>query len=276
MDYSILMSVYYKENADFLKTAIESMLKQSVKSNDFVIVCDGELTDELYAVLDYFESDSKNCIKRVQLEKNYGLGIALNKGLSKCKNELVARMDSDDIAVQNRIERQLEEFKMDKELVICGSYIDEFVKNVNDINAIKKVPIENNQIKEYIKKRNPFNHMTVMFKKKYIMKCGSYKDCYLNEDYYLWARLIADDYRAINIPEVLVHMRAGDGMYERRGGIKYISGEIMMQKKLYRLNLINLPNMLFNIIARSSVRLLPNSLRKRIYIKYLRRPKWEV
>ena len=271
MNYSILMSVYHKEHPEYLKQAIESMLNQTVKSNDFVIVCDGPLTDELYKILDFYESNPTNQIHRLQLDKNYGLGIALNKGLEICKNELVARMDSDDIAVSNRIEIQLEEFKKNKSLVLCGSYLDEFDKVIGDTNIVKKVPLEKENIKNYLKRRNPFNHMTVVFKKNIILKCGSYEDCYLNEDYYLWAKVISQGYDVINVPNILVHMRVGNGMYERRGGIKYISGDITIQKKLYELGLINLINLLSNTLIRSIARVIPSSVRKVVYQKYLRR-----
>ena len=228
MNYSILMSVYHKEHPEYLKQAIESMLNQTVKSNDFVIVCDGPLTDELYKILDFYESNPENQIHRLQLDKNYGLGIALNKGLEICKNELVARMDSDDIAVSNRIEIQLEEFKKNKSLVLCGSYLEEFNEIIGDSQILKKVPLTNDEIKKYIKQRNPFNHMTVIFKKSVIKDCDSYEDCYLNEDYYLWAKIISKNYYVMNIPEILVYMRVGNGMYQRRGGFNYIKGDIML------------------------------------------------
>lgn len=270
MDYSILMSVYYKENPEYLKQAIESMLNQTVKSNDFVIVCDGPLTDELYSVLDSYEEDSNNCIHRLQLKKNYGLGIALNKGLKICKNEMVARMDSDDIAVTTRIERQLYEFDKNHKLSLCGSYLEEFNEVIGDSRIIKKVPLSNEDIKMYLKKRNPFNHMTVMFKKSVIEDCGSYEDCYLNEDYYLWAKVISKHFQVKNIPEVLVYMRVGNGMYERRGGIKYIKGDLITQKKLYDLNVINISTLFFNILLRSLVRIVPTNLRKYVYINFFR------
>lgn len=271
MDYSILMSVYYKENPEYFKQSIESMLNQTVKSNDFVIVCDGILTDELYKVLEDYEENPNNCIHRLQLDKNYGLGIALNKGLEICKNELVARMDSDDIAIPTRIERQLSEFGNQIDLSLCGSYLEEFNEVIGDCQIIKKVPLSNEDIKVYLKKRNPFNHMTVMFKKSVIKNCGSYEDCYLNEDYYLWAKVISKQYYVKNIPEILIYMRVGNGMYERRGGFKYIKGDFLIQKKLLDLKLINIFIMCFNIITRSSIRIVPTTIRRYLYIFFLRR-----
>lgn len=270
MNYSILMSVYHKEHPEYLKQAIESMLNQTIKSNDFVIVCDGPLTDELYKILDFYESNPANQIHRLQLEKNYGLGIALNKGLEICKNELVARMDSDDIAVSNRIEIQLEEFKKNESLVLCGSYLEEFNEIIGDSQILKKVPLTNDEIKKYIKQRNPFNHMTVMFKKSVIKDCDSYEDCYLNEDYYLWAKIISKNYYVMNIPEILVYMRVGNGMYQRRGGFNYIKGDIMMQRKLYNLNLISKYMLFSNVMLRGIIRIIPTSIRQYVYVHFLR------
>ena len=174
MDYSILMSVYHKEKPEYLKEAIESMLSQTVKSNDFVIVCDGPLTKELYDVIEFYEKDKSNYIRRIQLEKNMGLGKALNIGLENCKNELVARMDSDDISVNNRIELQLKEFEKNSELVLCGTNISEFYESIDNIIGSRNVPSEYVQIIEFSKKRNPFNHPSVMFKKNIVKEVGSY------------------------------------------------------------------------------------------------------
>lgn len=271
MDYSILMSVYYKENPEFLKQAIESMLNQTTKSNDFVIVCDGKLTDELYEVLNFYESNPNNCIHRLQLDKNYGLGIALNKGLEICRNDLVARMDSDDISVSNRIETQLEYFQNNSKLSLCGSNIKEFNFQIGDTNIIKKVPCTYAEIIKYVKRRNPFNHMTVMFRKSIVQSCGSYEECYLNEDYCLWAKMISQNCYVLNIPESLVYMRVGNGMYERRGGRQYIRGDFDLQKKLISLGLINNFDFFVNIIIRSFIRLIPTSLRQIVYIHILRK-----
>ena len=178
MDYSILMSVCHKEKPEYLKEAIESMLSQTVKSNDFVIVCDGPLTKELYDVIEFYEKDKSNYIRRIQLEKNMGLGKALNIGLENCKNELVARMDSDDISVNNRIELQLKEFEKNSELVLCGTNISEFYESIDNIIGSRNVPSEYVQIIEFSKKRNPFNHPSVMFKKNIVKEVGSYSEKY--------------------------------------------------------------------------------------------------
>lgn len=270
MNYSILMSVYYKEKPEYFKEAIESMLNQTVKSNDFVIVCDGMLTNELYEILDKYESNPQNHIHRIQFEENQGLGIALQKGLLECKNELVARMDSDDIAIENRIELQLKEFASDMNLAICGGIIDEFDNDSNKCNKVKSVPLSDQEIKAYVKKRNPFNHMTVMMKKSVILEVGNYQAFYLNEDYYLWIRVIKNGFKCKNIDTVLVKMRTGNKMYKRRGGIRYAQADILLQKYMYSINLINKKNLISNIIIRVCIRLVPNIIRQKIYNVFLR------
>lgn len=271
MEYSILMSVYYKEDPEYFKLAIDSMLNQTIKSNDFVIVCDGPLTKELYDVLNHYEANSENHIHRVQLDENQGLGIALQKGVLECKNELIARMDSDDIAVYNRIEIQLNEFEIDSDLIICGGYIEEFNDDPFKGYCIKRVPIKDEQIKEYVKKRNPFNHMTVVFKKSAILNVGNYQPFHLNEDYYLWIKLIKNAYKCKNVDEILVKMRAGNNMYKRRGGINYIKSDIRLQKYLLSIGLINKKEEIINMISRGGIRLCPTKLRKKLYLTFLRK-----
>lgn len=269
MDYSILMSVYHKENPTYFKEAIESMLNQTVKSNDFVIVCDGPLTEELYEVLDFYEKDKKNCIHRLQLEKNQGLGIALQKGILECNNELIARMDSDDIAVKNRIEMQLKEFEKNQTLAICGGNIEEFKNEIGDIDKKRIVPKSHEQIIKYSKKRNPFNHMTVMLKKSMILDVDNYQDMKMFEDYFLWMRVI-QKYQVINLQETLVFMRIGNGMYARRGGVNYILNEYKLQKTFYLKGYINKIEFIYNMTIRTVLRLIPNRIRGFIYSIFLR------
>ena len=124
--YSVLMSVYRKENPEFFRIAIESMLKQTIPTNDFVLVCDGPLTPKLDQVIQTLSDQYQDIFQIIRLETNCGLGNALNTGLKICKNELVARMDSDDISLLNRCELQLKAFQSDPELSLCGGNIMEF------------------------------------------------------------------------------------------------------------------------------------------------------
>ena len=120
MEYSVLMTVYKNDDPEFFKLSLLSMLNQTIPSNDIVVVKDGPVTDELQSVLDELSSEYPDRINQVQLENNIGLGLALNEGLKVCKNELIARMDSDDFSLPMRCEEQLKMFEEDPSLDIVG------------------------------------------------------------------------------------------------------------------------------------------------------------
>ena len=197
--YSVLMSVYYKENPEWFRESIESMMNQTVRTNDFVIVKDGKLTNELDEVISEYCKKYPDIFNIVELEKNMGLGLALATGILKCKNELVARMDSDDYSVPDRCEKQLKEFEEDETLDIIGSNQAEFIENINNVISYKNFPNEDDEIKKYARRRNPFSHSVVMFKKSKVLQAGNYRKYYLCEDYDLWARMIENNAVCKNI-----------------------------------------------------------------------------
>ena len=221
MEYSVLMSVYKKEKAEFLKEAIESIQKQSKKTDDFVLVCDGELNESLDKVILDKKEEMGDVLNVIRLKENVGLGKALNVGLEYCKNEYIARMDSDDISVPDRCEKQLEIFKKLQKISICSGTVQEFSDDINNIECLRILPQNNNEIIKFSKKRNPFNRMTVMFKKEAVIKVGNYQDFPLMEDYYLWFRLLKNKCEGKNISNILVSVRTGEGMIKRRSGIDY-------------------------------------------------------
>lgn len=229
MKFSVLMSVYKNDVCEYLNQAIESILDQTVKPNEIVIVVDGPISTNLKNILKEYEK-KYNIFKIIYLEKNQGLGNALRVGLEQCSYNIVARMDSDDISVSNRFEKQIKEFEIDKDLDIVGGQIYEFINNKENIICSREVPIENDDIYEYAKKRCPFNHVTVMFKKNSVLKCGGYLDWYNNEDYYLWIRMMESKAKFKNIPAYLAYARVGNKMYQRRGGIKYFKSEYRITK----------------------------------------------
>ena len=184
-DYSVLMSVYQQDNPCFFRTAIESMLNQTVPANDFVLVCDGPLTPELNAVIHEMSLQNKNLFQVLRLETNMGLGNALNIGLTACRNNLVARMDSDDISLPDRCELQLKAFQDNPELALCSGMIAEFETTPSQIKSVRHVPLTHDEIIRFSKKRNPMNHMAVMYRKNAVLSSGSYIEVSLAEDYYL-------------------------------------------------------------------------------------------
>lgn len=270
LKYSVLMSVYKKENPDFLRLALGSVVSQTVKPSEIVLVEDGPLTDELYSVID----DYKQYLKIVVNKENFGLGPALAKGLENCSNELIARMDTDDIALPDRCEKQLRFFSLHPETTILGGQIEEFITSPDEIIGKRIVPLSDSELKEYMKKRCPFNHMTVMFKKLDIIKAGNYRDWFWNEDYYLWIRLALKGFQFANLPDTLVYTRVGANMYNRRGGDKYFKSEMGIQKLMLENKIINRRTYVSNCLKRFVLqKLMPGKIRALAYKMFARKTK---
>lgn len=270
-EYSVLMSVYYKEKPEYLNQAIESIQTQTLSTNNFVLVCDGPLTPELDAIINVKQHEMGDSLNVVRLAKNGGLGNALNEGIKHCKNELVARMDSDDIAYPDRCERQINVFNTHPNVSICSGIVEEFVVTP-EVVEVKRVPPEvHEEIVKFAKKRNPFNHPCVMYKKCAVEAVGSYQDFYLLEDYYLWLRMLMAGYEGYNIQEPLLYMRAGSDMYLRRAGWKYAKTQIQLFKFMKKQGFINNGQYIKSCMIRSGSALAPNWLRKFVYGKVLRK-----
>ena len=268
--YSVLMSVYHREKPEYLKQSIESIQAQTLSTNDFVLVCDGPLNEQLDSVIATKQQEMGESLNVVRLAKNGGLGNALNEGIKHCKNELVARMDSDDIAYPNRCEKQIAVFNTHPEVSICSGIVEEFTTDPNTVDT-KRVPPETNaEIVEFAKKRNPFNHPCVMYKKSAVEAVGSYQDFYLLEDYYLWLRMLMAGDQGYNIQESLLHMRAGSDMYLRRAGWKYAKTQAKLFKFMKDENFIGNAQYIKSCVIRSGSSLAPNWLRKLMFERVLR------
>lgn len=269
-NFSVLMSVYYKEKVSNLREALNSIYEmQTLKPNEIILVEDGELTEELYKEIEEQKRRLKNILKIVKLFENKGLGKALNVGLLECSNEIVARMDTDDIAFPERFEKQLKFLEENPKVDICGTFMLEFIDNIENIVFLKTAPINN--IDSYIKHRSPLNHPTVIFKKSKVLEAGNYLEMPLYEDYYLWFRMKAKKAVFANLPEPLLYFRVNDETYKRRGGWKYITSEWKVQVEAKKLGVITTKDFIINIVFKSIVRLLPNTIRKLIYKKLLRK-----
>ena len=269
--YSVLMSVYYKEKPEYLKQAIESIQEQTFPTDNFVLVCDGPMTPELDRLIEKKQLEMKNVLDVVRLPNNVGLGMALNEGIKHCKNELVARMDSDDIAYPYRCDRQMEIFRRYPEVAICSGTVEEFSVSLDKIDARRVLPETNNEIVQFAKQRNPFNHPCVMYKKTAVESVGSYQDFYLLEDYYLWIRMLMAGYQGYNIQEPLLHMRAGSDMYLRRAGWEYVKTQIKLFRFMKNQDFIGNWQYIKSCVIRSSSSLAPNWLRKFMFKKILRK-----
>ncbi len=263
--YSVLMSVYHKEKPEFLKEAMNSIWEQTVSTDDFILVCDGQLTDDLDAVIEEMERAHPEVLHVIRLEKNGGLGNALNEGIKHCKNELVARMDSDDISRPERCEKQLSAFIAKPEISLCSGIVEEFTIDREKVEVKRVVPETQNEILEFAKKRNPFNHPCVMYKKAAVIAAGDYQDFYLLEDYYLWIRMLMKGFQGYNIQEPLLWMRAGSELYKRRSGWRYAKSQQKLLKYMKDNHFINFVQYIYGLALRAGASLLPNWLRAKVY-----------
>lgn len=269
-NYSVLMSVYYKEKPEYLKEAIDSILNQTVKTDDFVIVCDGPLTEGLDKVIADYVKTYSGLFAVYRLSRNMGLAKALNNGILQCKNELIARMDSDDISAPDRIEKQIAAIN-EKKADIVGANIIEFVGNINNTGNSRIVPEKNEDIITFAKKRSPFNHPTIMYKKSAVIAAGFYEDYRFFEDYNLWATMLNMGYKGYNIQENLLYMRGGEEMYKRRGGFSYVGCIYRFKKHLKKIGFIGEKDFLVGVLGHAVVSIIPNGIREKIYSKLLRK-----
>jgi glycosyltransferase involved in cell wall biosynthesis len=269
MEFSVLMSVYIKEKPWNLDQALKSVINQTIAPNEIILVEDGPLTLELKDIIDRYKKN-KIDFNIIKLQKNLGLGRALEIGLTKCKYEIVARMDSDDICIRNRFEKELKYFSDDYNYDVVGSNIYEFEDDISNIVSIKKLSENNEEIIKYSKLRNPLNHPTVMFKKSSVIKAGSYKDFPGFEDYYLWGRMIRNDNRFYNIQEPLLYFRRNSSTFCRRGGFTYLKSEYRLFFAFLEMGIVNRQQFIKSIVYRTIIRIIPNNLRSIIYSKFLR------
>ncbi len=269
--FSVLMSLYIKERPEYVKECFESLLRQTVKASEWLIVEDGPLTPELYSVLDEYETKFPGLIKRVPLEKNRGLGLALREGITHCTYELIARMDTDDISREDRFERQLEMFSAMPELDICGSHIKEFEGSPDNVISKRNVPIDESEIYRYQKRRDSFNHMTVMYKKSAVLKAGNYKDALKMEDSLLWVNMMLSGAKCANADDYLVYVRTGQAMIDRRGGYNYYKDYRSGRKKIYETGYISWWDYFSTLAVQFVVAMMPRPLRRFVFLKMLRR-----
>lgn len=260
--YSVLMSVYHKENAAYLRTAMDSIWTQTVPTDDFVLVCDGPLTRDLDAVIEEMQASHSENLHVVRLAKNSGLGNALNAGMKYCRNELVARMDSDDISRPDRCERQLKVFQEHPEVSICSGMVEEFSSSTDIIEARRFVPETRDEIISFAKKRNPFNHPCVMYRKSAVEAAGGYQDFYLLEDYFLWIRMLQNRAVGYNLQEPLLWMRAGSDMYKRRSGWKYAKSQRALFRYMRDREIISDKQFICSTVVRAVSAAAPNWLRE--------------
>lgn len=274
MSFSVLMSLYVKERPEYLRQSLDSIFKQTLPPDEVVMVEDGPITKELDAVVTQYQNAHTE-LKVIKLPVNGGLGKALNEGLKHCSHELVARMDTDDIAKPFRFEKQIAFMNEHPEIDACSSWVDEFIDNIGNVISVRIIPESNNEIYNYGKSRCPINHPAVIYRKTAVIKNGGYGP--FPEDYYLWARMLTNSHKLYNFQESLLYFRSSEDVYKRRGGWNYYKAILKLQRELHRISYTSYPEFLQNITIRTIVALIPNWLRSLIYKNFLRsRPKESV
>lgn len=265
--FSILMSLYAKEQPAYLDSCLASLCAQTLPTDDIVLVLDGPIGDELQAIIRRYQA--RLPLHLVPLPKNEGLGRALNAGLMQCQHEWILRMDTDDVCQPNRCAQQMAYIQAHPEVVLFSGQVAEFNHDPHVLSAIKSVPTEHQAIVCYAQKRNPFNHMAMAYRKSAVLAVGGYQHHLGMEDYNLWLRLLAAGHHSHNLPDVLVHVRAGHNMHARRRGLGYIHSEwqLLQLKRQLRFQAA-LPAYVY-FLLRSASRLLPTVALSTLY-RFLR------
>ena len=270
--FSVVTSVYKNDKTAFVKKALDSMLsRQSIQPTEIILVQDGPIPKDLSDLISTYEREYPTIIRIIRLDKNGGLGKALRIGVDNATYDLIARMDSDDICLEDRFEKQLNFFNENPECDIVGGQMTEFIGIESNIVGKRPVPCNDEEIKRYLRSRCPLNHVTVMFKKKAVLGVGNYQEWHYNEDYYLWIRMTLGGCCFANLPDTLVNVRVGKEMYARRGGWKYFKSEKGLQNYMLRHKMISLPRYCYNVLGRFVIQVaMPNKLRGFIFQKLFR------
>lgn len=268
--YSVLMSLYYQEDPKWFSESMDSMLNQSIEPDQLVLVIDGPIGEELEEKVTFYEKSYKDIMNVLRLEKNIGLGKALDKGLKICKNELVARMDTDDISLPNRCEKQLYRFNQNKDLALIGTNIDEFFNEPGNIVSSRIVPNKHEEIASFIKRRSPFNHPTVMFKKSVVESVGGYGKLRRKQDLDLFSRIVNSGFQTENINESLLLFRSNENNFKRRKSWSYVKSYIYAQYTIFRRGHCSIVDFLYVVIGQVTLYILPMPVLKKVSNTFLR------
>ena len=271
--FSVITSVYKNDKEEFVRVALDSMLvNQSAKPAEIVLVQDGPVSENLSGLLSEYEGKFPEVFHVIRLEKNGGLGNALKLGVENAKFDIIARMDSDDIAMPDRFEKQIRFLEEHPDVDLVGGQITEFIGTADNIVGKREVPCDNGEIYQYMRSRCALNHPTVMFKRESVLNAGNYQDWFWNEDYYMWIRMMERGCIFANLPDVLVNMRSGFDQYGRRGGKKYFDSEIGIKKLMLEKGMITRREYIINYLVRLIIQLvLPSSLRGSVFRSFARK-----
>jgi glycosyltransferase involved in cell wall biosynthesis len=268
--FSLLLPVYGRDDPHQLERAFTSAVQeQTLRPDEVVLVRDGPVPGELAATIAALVAGSPVPVRLLELPENVGLAAALNAGLAASSNDVVARMDADDIAVPERFERQLAVIDGGADLV--GSGLLEFVDDEHETIGRRTPPVGEERIRRYAHFHDPFNHPTVVYRRRAVLRAGGYVAVGLMEDYWLFVRMLVAGARVANLPEPLVKYRVGAGAYRRRGGLAQLRAELRLQRLMRGIGFTSRTEALRNVLVRGGYRLLPEAVRKVSYRGLLQR-----
>ena len=268
--FSATISCYKNDNPKDFEIAFLSIYNQTVRPDEIIITVDGPIPKELDDVVTRFEREFQAVILRS--EQNNGLGMAHALAVTYTKYDWIAIMDADDISVPDRFEKQLSYIAEHPDVSIVGGQIEEFIGSIDNIVGKREVPLEDHMVKRYLRRRCPFNHMTILLNSHMVKKAGNYQDWHYNEDYFLYCRMLLNGAVFHNLPDTLVYVRVGEEMYKRRGGWKYFKSETKLQSWMLSHKIIALPSFIINVFIRLCVQvLMPNWLRGFVFQKLFRK-----
>lgn len=258
VEFSVLISIYCKENPDYFREALDSIFIQTLQPSEIVLIKDGSLTPDLDSVIE--EYVSKYPIFKILVnEQNIGLGLSLAKGVLACSNEYIARMDTDDTMPKDRFEKEFALLEQGYDVVSCWSAL--FDETMEKIVAIKKRPESRDEIVKLAKKRSPLCHAATVFRRSAVLKAGNYQHCNLYEDYHLWVRMLMSECRFSNVQEILYNVRTSVSMVNRRGGWKYAVNELKTFFFFYKIGFYSISDLGYNFITHFPIRILPICIR---------------
>lgn len=268
--FSATISCYKNDNPKDFETAFLSIYNQTIRPDEIIITVDGPIPSELEQVVSRFELEFQAVILRSV--QNNGQGMAHALAVTYAKYDWIAIMDADDISVPDRFEKQLSYVAEHPEVSIVGGQIEEFIGTTDNVVGKRICPEEDKEVKKYLKKRCPLNHVTIMLKVSDVLKAGNYQTWHFNEDYYLYCRMLLEGASFHNLPDTLVYVRVGEEMYKRRGGWKYFKSEAKLQKWMLSHKIIAFPRYCVNVLIRLCVQVfMPNWLRGFVFQKLFRK-----
>jgi glycosyltransferase involved in cell wall biosynthesis len=265
MKFSVLLSIYKKENVNYFNQAITSIWnEQTLKPNQIVLVKDGPLTFELDDAINKWQRKLGKLLVVVELPENVGLGAALNEGLKHCKYDLVARMDTNDISVSDRFEKQVKFMKENRDVVVSSGTLEEWSEEFENCISKRFLPVKSDDIMKFAKIRSPINHPACIFYKHIILSVNGYPPFYRSQDYALWSLLLTKGYKMSNLSDVIYKQRAGNNLMARRG-LGYFKHEINLLKFQRKIGFITNFGCMRNIVVRFVIRISPIFIKNLLY-----------